>query len=66
MSSPNFHSSNGLAEKGVQIAKRQLEKSFIQNTDPYLGLLAFRNIPRDNILGSPAQRLMCRQTRTNG
>ena len=32
--------------------------------NPYLGLLNFRNMPRDATLGSPVQRLMGRRTRT--
>ena len=63
-SSPYFHNSNGLAEKGVQIAKRLLEKTKLEKTDPMLALLALRNTPRDDILGSPAQRLMSRRMRS--
>jgi transposase InsO family protein len=65
MSSPHFHSSNGLAEKAVQTAKKLLEKSFRDGTDPYLNLLNWRNTPRDSTLGSPAQRnLSCRTMTT--
>ena len=63
-SSPEFHSSNGLAEQGVQSAKRLLEKCKRDGSDVYLSLLNWRNIPRDNVLGSPAQRNMSRRTRT--
>jgi hypothetical protein len=34
------------------------------NENPYLALLGHRNTPRDSILGSPAQRLMARRTKT--
>jgi len=30
---------------------------------PLLGLINLRNVPRDQVLGSPAQRLMSRRTR---
>ena len=63
-SSPNFHSSNGLAEKAVQSAKRLLKKSKQEGSDYYLNLLNWRNIPRDNVLGSQAQRNLSRRTRT--
>lgn len=32
--------------------------------DPYLALLNYRNIPRDEILGSPTKRFMGRRTKT--
>ena len=54
MSSPHFHSSNGLAEKAVQTAKKLLEKSYRDGTDAHLNLLNWRNTPRDAVLGSPA------------
>ena len=63
-SSPTYPNSNGLVERTVQIAKRILEKAKRSGSDPYLGLLVFRNTPRDSTLGSPAQRLMSRRTRT--
>ena len=64
MSSPHFHSSNGLAEKAVQTAKKLLEKSYRDGTDAHLNLLNWRNTPRDAVLGSPAQRNISRRTRT--
>ncbi|XP_014675843.1 PREDICTED: uncharacterized protein K02A2.6-like [Priapulus caudatus] len=64
MSSPHFHSSNELAEKAVQSAKQLLEKSFRDGTDPYLNILNWRNTPRDNTLGSPAQRNLSHRTTT--
>ncbi|XP_054264957.1 uncharacterized protein K02A2.6-like [Macrosteles quadrilineatus] len=63
VSSPLFARSNGLAERYVQEAKLILKKCLEEKTDVYLALLHQRNIPRKN-LGSPAQRLMGRRTRT--
>lgn len=63
-SSPEFPQSNGLAERAVRSAKQLMEKSKRDGTDVFLNLLNLRNIPRDVQLGSPAQRLMSRQTRT--
>lgn len=40
-----------------------MEKSHREGTDVFLNLLNLRNIPHDPALGSPAQRLMSRQTR---
>ncbi|XP_046862058.1 uncharacterized protein K02A2.6-like [Xenia sp. Carnegie-2017] len=63
-SSPGYPKSNGMSERAVQTAKAILKKAKYDNTDPYLGLLSYRNTPRDEIVGSPAQRLMGRRTRT--
>ncbi|CAB4039170.1 Transposon Ty3-G Gag-Pol poly, partial [Paramuricea clavata] len=63
-SSPTYPQSNGLAENAVKQAKKLLEKSKRDGSDPILGLLNLRNTPRDDSLGSPAQRLMSRRTRT--
>lgn len=62
-SSPEFPQSNGLAERAVRSAKQLMEKSHRDGTDVFLNLLNLRNIPRDPTLGSPAERLMSRQTR---
>jgi hypothetical protein len=62
-SSPTYAQSNGMAEKGVQIAKGLVKKSRRDKTDIELVLLDYRNTPRDAILGSPAQRAMGRRTR---
>ncbi len=56
--SPTYAQSNGFAEKNVQIAKRLILKSNKDKSDLYLALLQLRNVPRDNTLGSPVQRLM--------
>ena len=61
--SPYFPQSNGLVENSVKQAKRLLEKCKKDGSDPLLGLLNLRNVPRDQTLGSPAQRPMSRRTR---
>ncbi len=63
-SSPEFPQSNSLAEGAVHNAKQLMEKSHRDGTDVFLNLLNLRNIPRDSTLGSPAQRLLSRQTRS--
>jgi transposase InsO family protein len=63
-SSPLYPKSNGLAEKAVQTVKETMEKCIEADEDIYLALLDLRNTPRDNEMGSPAQRLMGRRTRT--
>ena len=62
-SSLHLPQSNGLVENSVNQAKKLLEKCKKDSSDPLLGLLNLRNIPRDQVLGSPAQRLMSRRTR---
>ena len=61
-SSPNFPQSNGLAERGVRSAKSLLSKCQKDNTDVYYALLLLRNVPRDNTLKSPVERLFSRKT----
>ena len=63
-SSPGYAQSNGGAERAVRIAKSLMKKAVEDGADPYLSLLNHRNTPRDTILGSPAQRLMSRHTKT--
>ena len=63
-SSPTYAQSNGLAEKSVQTMKNLLEKAKRDGSDPYLAVLAHRNTPISDTLGSPVQRLMGRRTRT--
>lgn len=63
-SSPEYPQSNGLAERAVRSAKLLMEKSHRDGSDVFLNLLNIRNIARDNALGSPAERLMSRQTRS--
>ena len=52
---------NGMAEKVVSIAKNMVLKCLQTGNDPYLSLL---NTPRNELIGSPAQRLFGRRTRT--
>ena len=60
-SSPHYHQSNGLAERAVRSAKHLLMKT---GSDFFLDLLNLRNMPAAGDLGSPAQRLMSRRTKT--
>ena len=63
-SSPHHQQANGLAENAVKTAKRTILKCRQTGDDIYLALLELRNTPRDGEIGSPAQRLMGRRTRT--
>lgn len=63
-SSPYHPRSNGMTERAVQEAKKLLKKCSLRTPDFEIALLEWRNTPRDPVLGSPAQRLMGRQTRT--
>ncbi|KAJ8277531.1 hypothetical protein GJAV_G00076230 [Gymnothorax javanicus] len=63
-SSPEYPQSNGLSERAVRSAKKLLETTKRDGTDFYLNLLNIWNMPRVKILGSPAQRLLSRRTRT--
>ena len=62
-SSPRFLQSNGLAERGVQTVKNILKNARATGSDPYIGLLQYRNTP---VLEgpSPAQLLYNRRLRT--
>ena len=59
-----YPQSNRLEEKAVQIMKMILNKCKEVGEGPYLALLDLRNTPRDQSMGSPAQRLMGRHTKT--
>ncbi|XP_049273470.1 uncharacterized protein LOC125759154 [Rhipicephalus sanguineus] len=63
VSSPHFPKSNGLAEKGVQVVKRILDKTERSKEDFYLGLLNYRVCPLEDGR-SPAELLMGRSLRT--
>jgi len=63
-SSPNYPKGNGLAEKGVDIAKSMLKKSSFTKTDIELYLLYYRNTPIAGVGYSPAQMLQSRELRT--
>jgi hypothetical protein len=55
-SSPHYPKSNGLAERTIQTLKKVLKKARKEGTYPNLAILELRNRPRNNDLGSPAQR----------
>ncbi|XP_061193428.1 uncharacterized protein K02A2.6-like [Saccostrea echinata] len=63
-SSPLYPKSNGKVENAVKIAKTLLKKCQLDNKDPFLALLDWRNTPSENIGSSAVQRLMGRRTRT--
>lgn len=63
-SSPYHPQGNAMAERAIGIAKGILKKCSETKEDLYLALLNYRNTPRDNTVGSPAQRLFGRRTRT--
>ncbi len=65
-SSPHYAQSNGKVEKAVQTVKKtkKLKKTTLDKQDYHLALLELRNTPTDDIIGSPAQRLMGRRTKT--
>lgn len=63
-SSPGYPQSNGKAESAVKTAKRLMMKAKAGGEDPYLAMLDHRNTPSQGLDSSPAQRLMCRRTRT--
>ena len=53
-----------MAEKAVQTVKNLLKKAIHDKQDPYITLLDYRNTPFSDTLGSPAQRLMGRRTKS--
>ena len=62
-SSPHFPQSNGLVENAVKQAKNLLDKCKRDGSENLLGLLNVRNVPRDQVLGSPVQCLMSHRSR---
>jgi hypothetical protein len=64
MSSPIYPRSNGKAECCVKTCKRILKRAILDNRDPYLALLDWRNAPSEKMGLSPAQLLFGRRTRT--
>lgn len=63
-SSPHYHQSNGLCERGVGIAKGILKKCN-DRKDIYAALLEYRSSPVSGLKLSPAEILMGRSLRTN-
>lgn len=63
MSSPEYPQSNGFAESQVKVLKNIMKKAKKSNTDLCLALLEWRNTPIQG-LGSPAQLVLGRRTRT--
>ncbi|XP_075556550.1 uncharacterized protein LOC142588600 [Dermacentor variabilis] len=63
-SSPYYPRGKGMAERAAQEAKKLLTKCPFTTMEFYSALLEWRNMPRDEQLKSPVQRLMGRQTRT--
>jgi hypothetical protein len=63
-SSPHHQQANGLAEKAVQTVKNLIKKCADTEGDIYLALLDLRNTPRDDVTGSPMQRLNNRRAKT--
>ena len=61
-SSHSYPQSNGLAEKAVHTAEQLLKKAKLEQRDPCLSLLEYRNSPVDS-LARPAQLLMSRHLR---
>ena len=60
-SSPYYPKGNGRAEAAVKVAKGLLKKS----TNINIALLLHRNTPQAGYTYSPAQRMLCRRTRTH-
>lgn len=63
-SSPTYAQSNGLAERGVQLAKNMLRKAHEERTDIYTMLMEYRNTPLKTLGKSPAQLMINRSLRT--
>lgn len=57
-SSPHYPRNNSMPERAVQQAKKLLKKYRFGTLEFYRGLLEWRNMPRDDCLKSPTQRLM--------
>ena len=64
LSSPHYHQSNGKAENAVKTAKHIFRKCKLDNNDPHLALLEWRNTPTEATGTSPAQRMFGRRCRT--
>uniref|UniRef100_A0A2A4J5K1 RNA-directed DNA polymerase n=1 Tax=Heliothis virescens TaxID=7102 RepID=A0A2A4J5K1_HELVI len=63
-SSPRYPQSNGMAERGVQIAKKILTKCNEDKSDYRIALLQYRSAPVSGTPFSPAQLMMSRNLKT--
>ena len=62
-SSPYYPKGNGLAEKGVCIAKKLMKKAIDEKQSPYISFLEYRNTPLESGY-SPAQLLLGRRMKS--
>lgn len=62
-SSSTYRQSNGLAEEVVHTAEQLLKKARLEQRDPYLSLLEYRNAPFGS-LATPAQLLISKRLRS--
>lgn len=63
-SSPHYPQSNGMAERTIQTVKTLLTKARMENRDPYVAVLYYRNSPVSGITLSPAQMRISRALKT--
>ena len=63
-SSPHHCQSSGKAENAVKICKNLLKNARVDNRDPLLAFLDWKNTPTEGLGTFPVQRLMGRRTRT--
>ena len=61
---PITHNQMGKQKRQSRLLKKLLQKSLSEQKDFQLALLDFRNAPTNDTVGSPAQRLMRRRTKT--
>jgi len=57
---PMYPQSNGRVENAIKTVKSIMPKAREANTDPFLALLDFRNIPSEPLEASPAQLMFGR------
>lgn len=62
--SPRYPQSNGKVENAVKIVKNLMRKCVLDQNDPFLALLDWRNTPSETIGLSAVERLFGRKTRT--
>lgn len=63
-SSPRYPKSNGMSERGVQIAKKMLAKCNEDKTDYRIALLKYRSSPVSSTHFTPSQLMMNRNLKT--